>query len=73
MGPLNNATRRHRLSWAPSAIIDRFDLPDNNPYTQMLTVACPDDFYAIRVGLPNVCETPYRISRIVASASDSCC
>lgn len=65
------AMRRHRLSWAPSAIIDRVILPKNDPYTQCLTVGCPDDFYAVRVGLPNVSETPYRVHRIVGRASDT--
>ncbi len=65
------APRRHRLTWAPSAIIDKFELPDSAPYTQCLALGCPDDFHAIRVGLPNVSAAPYRISRIVARPSDS--
>ena len=65
------APRRHRLTWAPSAIIDMFELPPGNPYTQCLAVGCPDDFYAVRVGLPNVADAPYHISRLAACPSDS--
>ena len=63
------APRSHRLSWAPSAIIDMFDLPDSPIYTQCLTLSCPDDFYAVRVGLPNVSTSPYRIERLIGRAS----
>ncbi len=65
------APRRHRLTWAPSAIIDTFDLKQGDPYTQCLAVGCPDDFFAVRVGLPNVIETPFHISRLTACPSDS--
>lgn len=69
--PARWAPRRHRLTWAPSAIIDKFELQQGNPYTQCLAVGCPDDFYAVRVGLPNVADTPYHISRLAACPSDS--
>jgi hypothetical protein len=66
------APRQHRLTWAPSAIIDTFALQEGAPpYTQCLAVGCPDDFCAVRVGLPNVTETPYRILRLAACASDT--
>ena len=65
------APRRHRLTWAPSAILDTFELQQGDPYTQCLAVGCPDDFQAVRVGLPNVAKTRYHILRLTACPSDS--
>ena len=61
--------RHHRFTWLPSAILDTIALQDAPPYTQLLAVGCPDDFLAVRVGLPNVTGIPWLARRIIARAS----
>ena len=52
-----------------SGVVDKLVLPASPPYTQLLTLGCPDDFFAVRVGLPNVTNTPWHVTRIIARPS----
>ena len=61
--------RRHRITWLPSSIFDTFQLPAAPPYTQLLTVGCADDFYAVRVGLANITRGAWRADRLIARPS----
>lgn len=63
--------RRHCLTWLPSAIFDTFSLGDGADYTQCLAAACPDDFFAVRVGLANVTDRPWVASRLSVCPSST--
>lgn len=39
--------------------------------TQFLTVGCPDDFYALRLGFPNITQSAYIVPRITVCASST--
>ena len=61
-------TRRYTIApngWFQTAISEGTGLWG----TQFLTVGCPDDFYAVRLGFANIAPTAYAIPRIVVCPS----
>jgi hypothetical protein len=68
--PLRVARRTRRISWAPSGWLVRSE-PTVGYNTDCVTLACPDDFYAIRVGFTNISPTPYAVSKVIAAPSSS--
>jgi predicted Zn-dependent protease len=45
---------------------------ERNHGTSFLTMSCPDDFFAVRVGFANVLSTPWTIGRAILCASAAC-
>jgi hypothetical protein len=69
MFPTRLLRRTRRLSWAPSGWLvsgttTRVD-------TDLLTLTCPDDFVAIRLGFTNIKPEHYSITQVIASASST--
>jgi hypothetical protein len=68
--PMPGLRKLHRLTFAPSGWLASVKQPGTGLWgTQFLTVACPDDFHAIRVGFPNITESEYIIPKIAVCAS----
>ena len=66
--PVALPVRRTRIfSWAPSGWLVRG--ATGGVDTDFVTLCCPDDFVAIRVGLTNISSEPYTIDKIIATAS----
>ena len=63
------APRTRQISWAPSGWL--ISSTTDEICTDFVTVTCPDDFAAIRVGLTNIHPEPYTISKIIAAASST--
>jgi hypothetical protein len=62
----------HRYTFAPNGWLRSVQGPGTGLWgTQFLTVGCPDDFYAVRIGFCNITVSPYVVPRIVACPSDS--
>jgi hypothetical protein len=64
--------RLHRYTFAPNGWFETVARPGTGLWgTQFLTVGCPDDFYAVRLGFPNITTSPYTVPRIVVCPSTS--
>jgi hypothetical protein len=59
--------RTRRISWAPSGWLVSGTTAGVD--TDILTLTCPDDFVAIRVGFTNINPAPYQISKVIAAAT----
>jgi hypothetical protein len=68
-GPVVRKT--HRSSWMISGWFKTLDLRAQGGGTACMTLGCPDDFVAVRVGFANIASQPWRITRVVARASSS--
>jgi hypothetical protein len=67
MVPKASPRRTRRISWAPSGWLVSGTTTSIN--TDLLTLTCPDDFVAIRVGFTNIKPSPYAVTKVIASAS----
>ena len=63
--------RTHRISWMISGWIRPDVLGADKGGTACLTLGCPADFYAVRLGFPNVTTTPWTITKVIGRASTS--
>ena len=64
--------RLHRYTFAPNGWFESIARPGTGLWgTQFLTVGCPDDVHAVRLGFPNITTSPYRVPRIVVCPSTS--
>ncbi len=61
--------RTRRLSWAPSGWLVTGTTIGTD--TDFVTLTCPDDFVAIRVGFANINPASYSITKVVAAASST--
>ena len=63
--------RRTRIfTWAPNGWFQSASHAGSGLWgTQCLTLGCPDDFYAVRVGFANINRTPYTVPLIKAVPS----
>ena len=68
--PTRLARRTRRISWAPSGWLVRSEATVG-ANTDCATLACPDDFYALRVGFTNISSTAYPITKVIAAPSSS--
>jgi hypothetical protein len=66
-----NLRKTHRISWMISGWIRPDVLGPENGGTACLTLGCPADFYAVRLGFPNVTATPWTITKVIGRASSS--
>jgi hypothetical protein len=63
--------KTHRISWMISGWIRPDVLGPDNGGTACLTLGCAADFYAVRLGFPNVTATPWTITKVIGHASGS--
>lgn len=64
--------RLNRYTFAPNGWLRSVQGPGTGLWgTQFLTVGCPDDFYAVRIGFCNITASPYVVPRIVVCPSAS--
>jgi len=61
------ARRTRHISWAPSGWLVTHTT--SHRCTDFVTLTCPDDFLAVRVGFTNIDPEPYAIAKIIAVAS----
>lgn len=67
MDPILRLRSTSRISWAPSGwFIEHIT---TQPLTSLHVVACPDDFFAVRLGFANINRLPYSIARVIAAPS----
>jgi len=59
----------HRISYMVSGWIQSTALGPQGGGTASLTIGCPDDFHAVRLGFPNLSPTPWTIERVIGRAS----
>jgi|HubBroStandDraft_1064217.scaffolds.fasta_scaffold06645_5 hypothetical protein len=67
MPPGHTARRTRHISWAPSGWL--VDHTTAHRSTDFVTLTCPDDFLAIRLGFTNINLEPYVITKAIAIAS----
>ena len=60
-------SRTRHISWAPSGWLVSGTTAGVD--TDFLTLTCPDDFVAIRVGFTNINSEPYQVTKVIAAAS----
>jgi hypothetical protein len=66
------ARKTNRYTWAPNGSITTVLNEGTGLFgTEFLTVCCPDDFYAVRVGFPNLSASPLTLPSVMAAPSDS--
>lgn len=64
--------RTHRYTFAPNGWLRSRTRDGTGLWgTQILTVGCPDDFSAVRIGFPNITASPFTIPKISVVASTS--
>ncbi len=64
--------RLHRYTFAPNGWFESVARAGSGLWgTQFLTVGCPEDFHAVRLGFPNITTSPYKVPRIVVCPSTS--
>ena len=63
--------RTHRISWMINGWLRPDTLGPDNGGTACLTLGCPDDFHAVRLGFPNVTPAPWTIAAAIGCASGS--
>ena len=64
--------KTNRYTWAPNGSITTVSCEGTGLFgTEFLTVCCPDDFYAVRVGFPNLSTSPLTLPSVMAAPSDS--
>jgi hypothetical protein len=63
--------KTHRISWMISGWIRPDTLGPENGGTACLTLGCPGDFYAVRLGFANVTANPWTITKVIGRASSS--
>lgn len=61
--------KTHRISWMPSGWILPSDLGVEGGGTACLTIGCPDDFYAVRLGFANVTKKSWIIDHAIGCVS----
>ncbi len=60
-----------RTSYMISGWIETAHLTAGDGGTACLTIGCPDDFYAVRLGFPNISSQAWRLSKVIGCAADS--
>lgn len=63
--------RTQRHSWMPNGWFQTDTLEPGGGGSHLLTVGCPDDFTAVRVGLANASKNPWKLTKLIACASAS--
>jgi hypothetical protein len=63
--------RTHRISWMISGWIGPVELGPDGGGTASLTIGCPDEFFAVRLGFANTTATAWIISKAIGCASSS--
>ncbi len=53
-----------------SGWIEQTYLDEGQGGTAALTIGCPDDFYAVRLGFANVTHAPWTLAKVIGAASD---
>ncbi len=69
---MTHLRRSNRYTWAPNGWNNTVCSEGSGLWgTQFLTLCCPDDFHAVRIGFPNITRFPCTIPsvRVVASAT----
>jgi hypothetical protein len=61
------ARRTRHISWAPGGWLVSGSTTGID--TDILTLTCPDDFVAIRVGFTNINPAPYLITKVIAAVT----
>ena len=61
--------RTNRISWMVSGRIIPAALGPNGGGTTCLTIGCPDDFHAVRLGFVNTNAQPWTVSKVIGCAS----
>jgi hypothetical protein len=67
----SSVRRNHRYTWMPNGWLASGNLGPGDGGTEFLTIGCPGDFVAVRVGFANVSPQPYTITTVRACASSS--
>ena len=69
-GPAWGAMRKsHRVSTMVSGWLEPRRLEAGEGGTACLAIGCSDDFYAVRLGFPNLSPEPWRLRRVIGRAS----
>jgi hypothetical protein len=68
-GGIGSGRLSRRYSWMLSGWTTSAALPASANGTEFVTISVPDDFYAVRVGLVNINESPWVVRKIIACAS----
>ena len=63
--------KTRRTSYMVSGWIESLRLDKEGGGTACLTVGCPDDFYAVRLGFPNISPDAWRLTKIIGRASEA--
>jgi hypothetical protein len=63
--------RSRRISFMPSGWIEQVELGTGAGGTVCLTIGCPDSFFAVRIGFPNLASEPWRLGKLFGRASTS--
>jgi hypothetical protein len=63
------AQRTRQISWAPGGWLVSGSTIGID--TDIVTLTCPDDFVAIRVGFTNITAEPYQVTKVIAAASST--
>ena len=61
------ARRTRHISWAPSGWL--VNHTTRHRCTDFVTLTCPDDFLAVRIGFTNITPVHYVITKVIAAAS----
>ena len=61
--------RTHRISWMINGWLRPDTLGPDNGGTACLTLGCPDDFHAMRLGFANMTPRPWTVRRAIGCAS----
>jgi hypothetical protein len=67
MAPAFPARRTRHFSWAPSGWLVNHTTA--SVCTDFVTVTCPDDFLAVRIGFTNINPEPYVVTKLIAITS----
>ena len=63
--------KTRRTSYMVSGWIESLRLEAEGGGTACLTLGCPDDFYAVRLGFPNISSDAWRLTKIIGRASEA--
>ena len=63
--------KTRRTSYMVSGWIESFRLGKEGGGTACLTIGCPDDFYAVRLGFPNILPDAWRLTKVIGRASEA--
>jgi hypothetical protein len=68
-GPSIRLRGTHRISWMISSWFKSVELMFGQGGTASLTIGCPDDFYAVRLGFANITPNPWKITKAIGHTS----